>query len=83
VRVFRWREIAKTVFDMHVAVIGIHRRMQTVYMPHSGVAAGKILRVKELVEVQNVRTDEVRTKKQQREERKAPRGYVVMKKFGS
>ena len=53
------------------------------FMPHSGVAAGKILRVKELVEVENVRTDQVRTKKQQREDRKAPRGYVVVKSLGT
>lgn len=47
-------------------------------MPHSPEAAGKILRVKELVEVQNVPASLVRTKAEQRQERKAPRGYVVV-----
>ncbi|KAG8936062.1 hypothetical protein FRC02_004687 [Tulasnella sp. 418] len=61
--------------------LGIHRRMGTVYMPHSPEAAGKILRVKELVRVENVPASQVKTKKQAREERKAPRGYVVVKRF--
>lgn len=52
--------------------------MQTVFMPHSPEAAGKILRVKELVKVENVPASQVRTKLQQRQERKAPRGYVVV-----
>src|SRR5688572_9148404 len=33
--------------------LGIHRRFQTVYFPHSPEVAGKILRLKELVEVEN------------------------------
>lgn len=52
--------------------------MQTVFMPHTPEAAGKILRVKELVEVQNVPASLVRTKAEQRQERKAPRGYAVV-----
>ncbi|KAI0070457.1 hypothetical protein K474DRAFT_1608664 [Panus rudis PR-1116 ss-1] len=56
--------------------LGIHRRLQTVFHPHSPINAGKILRVKELVSVQNVTADEVRTKTEMRRERKAPRGYV-------
>ncbi|KAG8985062.1 hypothetical protein FRB90_004960 [Tulasnella sp. 427] len=63
--------------------LGIWRRMQTVFMPHSPEAAGKILRVKELVEVQNVPTSQVRTKAEQRQERKAPRGYVVVDRMHS
>lgn len=58
--------------------LGIHRRHQTVYHPHSQVVAGKILRVKELVEVENVPEHLVKTKQQQRQERKAARGYVVV-----
>ncbi|KAF8885477.1 hypothetical protein BD779DRAFT_1418302, partial [Infundibulicybe gibba] len=58
--------------------LGIHRRMQTVYHPHSPEAAGKILRVKELVEVSNVSPDGVRTKLEMRKERMAPRGYKVV-----
>jgi len=57
--------------------LGLTRRFQTVYMPHSPQAAGKILLLKELVEVENVPVSEVRTKQEQRRERKAPRGYVV------
>lgn len=58
--------------------LGIHRRHQTVYHPHSQVVAGKILRVKELVEVENVPEHLVKTKQEQRQERKAARGYVVV-----
>ncbi|KAM6503097.1 hypothetical protein JOM56_000040, partial [Amanita muscaria] len=43
--------------------LGSHRRMQTVYRHHS---AGKILFVKELVEVENVPEELTRTKQQQR-----------------
>ena len=57
--------------------LGIHRRHQTVYHEHSSINAGKILRVKELVEVENVPASAVRTKTEQRQERKAPRGYTV------
>lgn len=58
--------------------LGIHRRHQTVYHPHSSINAGKILRVKELVEVENVPASAVRTKTEQRHERKAKRGYSVL-----
>ncbi|KAI8969896.1 hypothetical protein BD414DRAFT_427896 [Trametes punicea] len=61
-----------------LAALGIHRRLQTVYHRHSPDIAGKILAVKELVSVQNVPASAVRTKLEQRLERKAPRGYVVM-----
>jgi ribosomal protein L30/L7E len=58
--------------------LGIHRRNQTVYHRHSPEAAGKILRVKELVEVENVSEDMVRTKEEQTRERRAARGYKVV-----
>ncbi|KAI0688226.1 hypothetical protein BC835DRAFT_1522489 [Cytidiella melzeri] len=58
--------------------LGIHRRMQTVYHEHSPINAGKILAVKELVEVENVPASAVRTKTEQKQERKAPRGYQVV-----
>ncbi|KAG5645358.1 hypothetical protein DXG03_006420 [Asterophora parasitica] len=57
--------------------LGIHRRMQTVYHRHTPEAAGKILRVKELVEVHNVPASQVRTASEQRLERKAKRGYKI------
>ena len=58
--------------------LGIHRRFQTVYFPHSPEIAGKILKVKELVEVENVPRHLVLTKQEQREQRKAPRGYKIV-----
>lgn len=57
--------------------LGIHRRMQTVYHPHNPINAGKILRVKELVTVENVPASAVRTKTEQRKERRPGRGFVV------
>ena len=57
--------------------LGIHRRLQTVYHRHTPDIAGKILTVKELVTVENVPESAVRTKWEQRQERKAPRGYSV------
>ena len=65
-------------FKATLVSLGIHRRMQTVYHPHTLEAAGKILKVKELVEVENVPASAVRTKTEQREERKASRGYKVV-----
>ncbi|PPQ65179.1 hypothetical protein CVT24_011056 [Panaeolus cyanescens] len=58
--------------------LGIHRRHQTVFFPHGPEVAGKILAVKELVEVENVPTEKVMTKQEQRQARKAPRGYKVV-----
>ena len=52
--------------------------MQTVYHAHTLEAAGMILAVKELVEVGNVPASTVRTAGQQRVERKAMRGFVVV-----
>ncbi|KAF8626949.1 hypothetical protein AX15_004618 [Amanita polypyramis BW_CC] len=58
--------------------LGLHRRMQTVYHRHSPEVAGKILQVKELVEVENVPDEWVRTKQEQRQERRGERGYKVV-----
>lgn len=58
--------------------LGIHKRNQTVYHKHTPDIAGKILKVKELVEVENVPGDAVRNKWEQRQERKAVRGYKVV-----
>jgi large subunit ribosomal protein L30 len=58
--------------------LGIHRRMQTVYHPHSPEVAGKILTVKELVEVENVPWEAVRTKLEQRLERRPPKGFQIV-----
>lgn len=67
-----------------LAALGLRRRMQTVYHAHTPEAAGMILAVKELVEVDNVPASAVRTAGQQRAERKAPRGFVVVgSKLGS
>ncbi|KAJ7131400.1 hypothetical protein C8R44DRAFT_774783 [Mycena epipterygia] len=61
-----------------LAALGLHRRHQTVFHKHTPDIAGKILAVKELLEVQNVPTAEVRDKQAQRQERKAPKGYEVV-----
>jgi large subunit ribosomal protein L30 len=61
-----------------LAALGLRRRMQKVYHSHTPEAAGMILAVKELVEVENVPASAVRTAGQQRKERKAVRGYVVV-----
>jgi len=61
--------------------LGIHRRGRTVFHVHNQVTAGKILRVKELVQVQNVHASEVKTQTEMRRERKAVRGYTIQKSF--
>ncbi|KAN0092564.1 hypothetical protein V8E55_003348 [Tylopilus felleus] len=60
-----------------LTALGLHRRMQTVYHQHTPEAAGKIIKVKELVEVENVPASAVRTQSEQRWERRAPRGYSI------
>ncbi|KAI0312314.1 hypothetical protein OF83DRAFT_1042512, partial [Amylostereum chailletii] len=62
-----------------LVALGLHRRMQTVYHRHNPETAGKILAVKELVEVENVPESAVRDKTEQRRERRAPRGFQVVK----
>ncbi|KAJ7749263.1 hypothetical protein DFH07DRAFT_555983 [Mycena maculata] len=61
-----------------LAALGLYRRNQTVFHPHKPDIAGKILAVKELLEVQNVPAAEVRDKYEQRMGRKAPKGYEVV-----
>ncbi|KAF7324599.1 hypothetical protein MKEN_00501200 [Mycena kentingensis (nom. inval.)] len=61
-----------------LAALGLYRRHQTVFHPHKPDIAGKILAVKELVEVANVPAAAVRSKEAQRKERKAPKGYEVV-----
>ncbi|KAF7424563.1 hypothetical protein PC9H_009870 [Pleurotus ostreatus] len=58
--------------------LGIHRRHQTVYHPHGPEVAGKLLAVKELIDVENVPTELVKTKEQQTRDRRPPRGYQVV-----
>lgn len=58
--------------------LGIHRRNQTVFFPHSPIVAGKILAVKELVDVENVPESQVLTKEQQTLLRRPKRGYTVV-----
>ncbi|KXN91760.1 54S ribosomal protein L33, mitochondrial [Leucoagaricus sp. SymC.cos] len=58
--------------------LGIHKRNQTVYHRHSPDIAGKILAVKELVDVENVPSSAVRNQWEQRQERRAVRGYKVV-----
>ncbi|KAF7364911.1 hypothetical protein MVEN_00361600 [Mycena venus] len=66
-----------------LAALGLHRRNQTVFHPHRSDVAGKILEVKELLEVQNVPASEVR-KLAQHVERKTPKGFqVVGSRMGS
>jgi len=55
--------------------------MATVYHKHSPEAAGKILRVKELVFVENVPAEDVRNKAEMRMARKAVRGYGMIQKW--
>ncbi|KAJ6607693.1 hypothetical protein B0H10DRAFT_1666122, partial [Mycena sp. CBHHK59/15] len=61
-----------------LAALGLHRRHQTVYHPHASTVAGQILALKELLEVQNVPAAAVRSKTEQRAERRAPKGYEVV-----
>ncbi|CAE6429190.1 unnamed protein product [Rhizoctonia solani] len=61
--------------------LGIHRRGATVFQKHSPEAAGKVLRVKELVEVENVPESEVKSKQEMRQNRKAVRGYSVVQRW--
>ncbi|CAG8773173.1 10183_t:CDS:2, partial [Acaulospora colombiana] len=48
---------------------------------HRSAIAGKILRLKELVKVENVTTDQVKTKREMKLERRAVRGYVIKQRF--
>ena len=61
--------------------LGLHRRLQTVYHPHSPEFAGKILAVKELVKVENVPKEAVKTKTEQRQERRPSPGFEVVSRL--
>ncbi|KAF7313949.1 Ribosomal protein L30 [Mycena chlorophos] len=61
-----------------LAALGLYRRHQTVFHPHKPDIAGKILAVKELLEVTNVPSSQVRNKQEQRQDRKAPKGFEVV-----
>ncbi|KAL5525828.1 hypothetical protein ACEPAG_7165 [Sanghuangporus baumii] len=65
-----------------LASLGIHRRMQTVFHPHKPEFAGKILAVKELVRVENVSGEEVRSKEQVRRMRRPQSGFEVVGRVG-
>lgn len=69
-----------TEFKATLEALGIHRRMQTVYHLHNAATAGKILKLKELVEVQNVTAAEVKTKEEMTRDRRAVRGYTILGK---
>lgn len=58
-----------------LAALGLRRRMKTVFHPVSPEVAGKIMKVKELVHVQEV--DKSLTKEELREERRPDPGYYV------
>ena len=61
--------------------LGIFRRMQTVFHPHRPEFAGKILEVKELLEVQNVPASAVRTKEEMTRERRPNKGYEIVSRM--
>jgi large subunit ribosomal protein L30 len=58
--------------------LGLKRRLGVVYQPVSRDIAGMIMKVKELVDVEEV--DERRTKGEIAQSRRPERGYVVEKK---
>lgn len=60
--------------------LGLRKRMTTVYYPVSQAVAGQIMRIKELVDVKEVR--EARTKDQIRAARRPDPGYYVEQKAG-
>lgn len=61
-----------------LAALGLRKRMATVYHPVSQSVAGQILRVKELVDVQEV--DTALTTAEQRELRRPDPGYFIEKR---
>ncbi|KZO96637.1 hypothetical protein CALVIDRAFT_537002 [Calocera viscosa TUFC12733] len=65
-----------------LAALGLKKRMQHVFHPFSGTTAGQILRVKELVVVQNVPASAVRTKQEERLLRRPNRGFQVLGRQG-
>ncbi|EJU04621.1 hypothetical protein DACRYDRAFT_34918, partial [Dacryopinax primogenitus] len=61
-----------------LAALGLKKRMQHVYHPFSATTAGQILRVKELVKVENVPASAVKTKQEERQERRPGAGFQVV-----
>jgi large subunit ribosomal protein L30 len=61
-----------------VAGLGLRKRMRTVYIPVNQESAGKIMKVKELLMVQEVET--ALTDREQRETRRPDPGYYIEKK---
>lgn len=61
-----------------LAALGLRKRMRTVYHPVTQSVAGQIVRVKELVDVQEVET--ALTKNEQRETRRPDPGYYLEKR---
>lgn len=55
--------------------LGLRRRQQTVYFPVSQDVAGKIMRVKELLDVQEVET--AMTHEEMKEARRPSKGYYI------
>jgi large subunit ribosomal protein L30 len=58
-----------------LAALGLHRRMKTVFHPVSPQVAGQIMKVKELVHVQEV--GKLLTKEELRQERRPEPGYYI------
>lgn len=61
--------------------LGLKKRMNTVFYPVSPSVAGQIMKVKELVEVQEV--DQRLTKQEVRLQRKPDPGYYIEKTSGA
>lgn len=55
--------------------LGLRKRMQTVFYPVTPGVAGQIMKVKELISVQEV--DRALTKEELREERRPDAGYYI------
>ena len=55
--------------------IGLRKRMATVFLPVSRDSAGQIMKIKELVDVQEV--ESAQTRQQVKEERKPDAGFYV------
>lgn len=55
--------------------LGLRKRMKTVFYPVTPEVAGQIMKVKELVAVQEV--DKAMTKEEQRDERRPDAGYYI------
>ncbi|KAI9855066.1 MAG: 39S ribosomal protein L33, mitochondrial [Vezdaea acicularis] len=58
-----------------LAALGLRKRMRTVYHPVTPDVAGQIMKVKELVDVEEV--EHALSKQEQREQRRPDPGYYV------